>query len=180
MLLIHWMSWLCLYGQDKHWVMHVFPYIKWMVLKTRIWKFESLGIKLVFVLNIISILCLRGNIFFSVMSTYYLSTRSQTSLGSQFLTVSSLFFNWCSDLVIKTVLFMFGVFFHVVHANSNIHNILWYIFVIYSCFVFSFKLRYKIWFIFQLELLLCWIFLIKVLCSSWSILLTVLNRFCKI
>lgn len=38
-------------------------------------------------------------------------------------------------------------------------------FVIYSCLVFSFKLRYKIRFncSFQLEVLLGWIFLIKVL-----------------
>lgn len=132
----------------------MFPYIKWMVLRTRIWKFDRLGTKLVFVLNVISILCLCGNIFFSGMSMCYLSTRSQTSFGSQFLTISSLFFSWCSGLVIKTVLFMFGGFIHVGHANGNIHNILWYIFVIYSCFVFSFKLRYKIWLIFQLEVLL--------------------------
>lgn len=138
----------------------VFPYIKWMVLRTGIWKFEILGSKPVFVLNVIAILCLCGNIFFSGMSMYYLSTGPQTSFGSQVLIISSLFFSWCSGLVMKTVLFTLGGF---IHANSNIHNILWYILVIYGCFVFSFKLRYKIWFIFQLKVLLSWIFLMKVL-----------------
>lgn len=69
-------------------------------------------------------LCTCGNVLFNGMNTYYFSARSQISFGSQFLAVSSLFLG--SSPVIKTVLVFWG-FIHMVHANSNIHDISWYV-----------------------------------------------------